>query len=121
MSKEPIEDPSLIGMIADEDTITGFLLAGVGQTDRARNRSNFYIVNHATPISDVEQAFTDMTSRNDISILLISQFIANDIRHLLDSYSQLYPTILEIPSKNQPYDPNKDSMLQKIKRFVASE
>lgn len=29
--------------------------------------------------------------------------IANDIRHLLKSYTQTIPTILEIPSKDHPY------------------
>jgi V-type H+-transporting ATPase subunit F len=43
----------LIGVIGDEDTVTGFLLAGVGNVD-ARRKSNFLIVDnsestHATP------------------------------------------------------------------------
>ena len=33
--------------------------------------------------------------------------IANEIRYLLDEYDQIIPAILEIPSKDAPYDPSK--------------
>jgi V-type H+-transporting ATPase subunit F len=47
--KEP--KGALIGVIGDEDTVTGFLLAGVGNVD-ARRKSNFLIVdNSETPSS----------------------------------------------------------------------
>lgn len=37
------------------------------------------------------------------------------IRHTIDSYNQTIPTVLEIPSKEQPYDPSKDFMLRRAK------
>ena len=37
------------------------------------------------------------------------------IRQAVDSYSKPIPAILEIPSKDQPYDPNQDSILSRVK------
>jgi vacuolar-type H+-ATPase subunit F/Vma7 len=43
------EDGSLVAVIADEDTVTGTLLAGVGQLDTSR-RPNFLVVNSSKGI-----------------------------------------------------------------------
>lgn len=37
------------------------------------------------------------------------------IRHVIDSHTVSIPAVLEIPSKDQPYDPNKDSILRRAK------
>ena len=37
------------------------------------------------------------------------------IRHVIDRYDKPIPAILEIPSKDHPYDPNKDSILRRAK------
>ena len=39
--------------------------------------------------------------------MLPSQQIANEIRHVLRDYNKIIPTVLEIPSKDQPYDPEQ--------------
>ena len=41
--------------------------------------------------------------------------IAEMIRHLLDRYEQPIPAVLEIPSKDMPYDHTKDSILRRAK------
>lgn len=56
---------------------------------------------------------SDFTNRDDIAILLIQQGFANQIRHVVDSYKKPLPAILEIPSKDTPYDPSKDSILSR--------
>lgn len=48
------------------------------------------------------------------------QVIAGMIRHLLDGYNKPVPAILEIPSKDAPYDPSQDSVLQRV-RFMFGE
>mgnify|MGYP001800895664 FL=1 len=40
------------------------------------------------------------------------------IRHVLDSYTQAIPAVLEIPSKEHPYDASKDSILRRAKVSV---
>lgn len=68
----------------------------------------------------VEEAFREFTNREDVAVLLINQGIANTIRHLLDNYTRPVPAILEVPSKDQPYDPTQDSILARVK-FMFGE
>ena len=109
-----------MAVIADEDTIAGFLLAGVGSAERGKNQ-NFLPVSTKTPKAQIEDAFKKFTARDDIGVLLISQDIAEIIRHLLDDYEQLLPTVLEIPSKDHPYDSSKDGIMQRIKRMLGQD
>ncbi|KAG9134016.1 hypothetical protein Leryth_004707 [Lithospermum erythrorhizon] len=111
---------ALIAMIADEDTVTGFLLAGVGNVD-LRRKTNYLIVDSKTTSKQIEDAFKEFTSREDIAIVLISQYVANMIRFLVDSYNKPIPAILEIPSKDHPYDPAHDSVLSRVKNLFATE
>eukprot|EP01084_Bolivina_argentea_P014067 26305_1 len=108
----------LIGIIGDEDTTTGFLLAGIGDRNRTGKR-NFLVVNSDTTLSQIEKGFKELTGRKDIGILLINQHIAEEIRHLLTQYDQKLPTILEIPSKNQLYDPDKDDVMIRVKKLLG--
>ena len=41
------------------------------------------------------------------------------IRHILDNYTAPIPAVLEIPSKNHPYDASKDSILRRAKVSVC--
>ncbi|KAL2485901.1 V-type proton ATPase subunit F [Abeliophyllum distichum] len=111
---------ALVAMITDEDTITGFLLAGVGNVD-LRRKTNYLIVDSKTTMKQIEEAFKEMTTREDIAIVLISQYVANMIRFLVDSYNKPIPAILEIPSKDHPYDPAHDSVLSRVKYLFSTE
>eukprot|EP00249_Psilotum_nudum_P006056 c19426_g1_i1 orf=616-993(-) len=111
---------SLIAVIADEDTVTGFLLAGVGNVD-LRRKTNYLIVDSKTTVKAIEEAFKEFTAREDIAIVLISQYIAGMIRFLVDSYRKPLPAILEIPSKDHPYDPSQDSILSRVKHMFSSD
>lgn len=52
---------------------------------------------------------------------LPSQQVANMIRFLVDSYNKPVPAILEIPSKDHPYDPAHDSVLSRVKYLFSAE
>ena len=41
--------------------------------------------------------------------------VAEMIRYVLDAYEQPIPAVLEIPSKDNPYDASKDSILRRAK------
>ncbi|XP_039163054.1 V-type proton ATPase subunit F [Eucalyptus grandis] len=102
------------------DTVTGFLLAGVGNVD-LRRKTNYLIVDSKTTVKAIEDTFKEFTSREDIAIVLISQYVANMIRFLVDSYNKPVPAILEIPSKDHPYDPAHDSVLSRVKYLFSAE
>ncbi|KAL2872327.1 H(+)-transporting V1 sector ATPase subunit F [Aspergillus lucknowensis] len=115
------KERQFLAVIGDEDSVTGLLLAGIGHvTDPPDAQRNFLVVDAKTENSTIEKAFQNFTrERNDIAVLLINQHIAERIRHAVDSYSEAFPAVLEIPSKDHPYDPEKDSVLKRVRRLFG--
>ena len=111
---------ALMAVIGDEDTVTGFLLAGVGNID-LRRKTNYLVVTDKTTTKQIEDAFKEMTAREDIAVVLISQFAADSIRYLVNEYDRPIPAVLEIPSKDKPYDATKDSVLQRVQHLMGTE
>ena len=95
-----------------------------------------------TPVPAIEEAFKKFVERDDIAILLINQYvcsilalagylrqpsnslrdaqIADKIRAVISKFNEPMPAILEIPSKEHPYDPNKDYILQRVRGMLGS-
>lgn len=102
---------------SNQDTVTGFLLAGVGH--RTADSCNFLTVKQDTKADVIESTLKAFTQRDDIGIILINQHVANNMRHILKDYNQTIPTILEIPSKEHPYDPEQDFIMQRVNMFLG--
>ncbi|GAB7340042.1 hypothetical protein MBLNU457_6541t2 [Dothideomycetes sp. NU457] len=125
------KDREFLAVIGDEDTVTGVLLAGVGRlvsvltlvqhvTEPPDSQKNYLVVDHKTETSTIEGAFTRFTSeRKDIAIVLINQHIADKIRSKVDAYNEAFPSLLEIPSKDHPYDPEKDSVMKRVRKLFG--
>lgn len=58
-------------------------------------------------MQDVEDQFKEFTNRDDIAVILINQHIAEMIRFTVDNYRKSIPAVLEIPSKDHPYEASK--------------
>jgi V-type H+-transporting ATPase subunit F len=56
--------------------------------------------------------------KNDGLMTLLDQ-IAERIRGRVDTYTEAFPAVLEIPSKDHPYDPEKDSVLRRVRRLFG--
>ena len=56
------------------------------------------------------------TDTEDVGIIMISQNIAEQIRNLIAEHNEVIPTIMEIPSKDVSYDPEKDTILCRAAR-----
>ena len=72
--------------------------------------------------SDIEDAFRSFSTRRDIGIILINQHICDMIRHVVKEHTEsgsTIPTVLEIPSVDHPYDPSKDSIMQRVQVFFG--
>ena len=67
----------------------------------------------------IEEFFRKVTNRSDVGIVLINQFAANLIRPLIRDYNKVIPTILEIPSKDLPYDASQDSIMQRVNMVLG--
>ncbi|KAK6579802.1 hypothetical protein PZA11_007510 [Diplocarpon coronariae] len=131
------KDRQFLAVIGDEDSVTGLLLAGIGHvTEPPDSQKNFLVVDSKTDNAAIEEAFERFTvERKDIGILLINQHvrlllwnrgtklmalqIAERIRHRVDTYTAAFPALLEIPSKDHPYDPEKDSVLRRVRRLFG--
>jgi len=112
----------LIAVIGDEDTCVGFLLGGIGEINKAKSPNlNFLVVDKNTSASEVEETFKAFLKRDDIDIILINQSIAEMIRYAIDAHTAAVPAVLEIPSKDHPYDPNKDSILRRAKGLMSAD
>ncbi|KAK4217778.1 ATPase, V1 complex, subunit F [Rhypophila sp. PSN 637] len=120
-SQADYKDRQFIAVIGDEDSVTGLLLAGIGHvTPAPDSQKNFLVVDAKTDNAAIEAAFERFTTeRKDIGIVLINQHIADRIRYRVDTYTAAFPTILEIPSKDHPYDPEKDSVLRRVRRLFG--
>ena len=114
----PIETGYYIAMIGDEDTVTGFLLTGIGQMEQDKT-TNFLLVRQKTTQEEIERAFNTFTQRDDVAILLINQHIANEIRPLIEKYDKPLPAILEIPSKDRPYKPDEDPIFKRVSNLLG--
>ncbi|KAI1485293.1 vacuolar ATP synthase [Biscogniauxia mediterranea] len=120
-SQADYKDRQFLAVIGDEDSVTGLLLAGIGHvTNPPDSQKNFLVVDNKTDASAIEAAFDSFTThRKDIGIVLINQHVADKIRHRIDTYTAAFPTVLEIPSKEHPYDPEKDSVLKRVRRLFG--
>lgn len=125
-----LRDRHLIAVIGDQDTVTGMLLAGVGHVDSrphlqggqaSHSKRNYFVADSKTPVEAVEEAFREMVGRRDVAIVLITQHIANIIRAVVDEFDQMLPAVVEIPSKDHPYDPEHDSVMRHVNRLFSNE
>lgn len=64
------------------------------------------------------QAIKDYTTETDYRCYHALQ-IAEKIRPTVDKYQQAFPALLEIPSKDHPYDPEKDSVLKRVQKMFG--
>ncbi|KAK0641550.1 ATPase, V1 complex, subunit F [Cercophora newfieldiana] len=120
-SQADYKDRQFLAVIGDEDSVTGLLLAGIGHvTAPPDSQKNFLVVDGKTDNATIEEAFERFTTeRKDVGIVLINQHVADRIRHRVDTYTAAFPTVLEIPSKDHPYDPEKDSVLRRVRRLFG--
>ena len=107
----------LTSIIADETTVTGFLLTGMGERNR-KGQTNFCVVKKDTPDGDIDKLLRELLARTDIGIILIGQDVAERVRNVILEHEEIIPTILEIPSKNNPYDPEKDPIVLRAAQIL---
>ncbi len=100
----------LIAVIGDESTVSGLLLTGMGERN-TKGETNFYVVEKDTTDDEIEKTMRAWLERSDIGIILISQNVAERVRNIIVEHEKIIPTILEIPSKGTPYEPEKDTVV----------
>ena len=74
-----------------------------------------------TPAGRIEAAFREFTARPDIAVVLVTQAVAEEIRPAIAAHAAAVPAILEIPSKDTPYNPAKDGVLARVRHLLGGE
>ncbi|MDD5959548.1 MAG: V-type ATP synthase subunit F [Methanobrevibacter wolinii] len=99
---------SSVAVIGDLDTITGFRLGGV---------STGYVVN----TEDEAKKALDELLESEISIIIITQKVADEIREYINKTmgSEIVPMIIEIPDKDGESESDNDQMRALIKRVIG--
>ena len=101
---------SSVAIIGDIDTVSGFRLGGVKK---------------AEVVSTSEEAIAafDKFLDDEISIIIITQLMANEIRNHIDRKigSSVLPMIIEIPDKDGSSEGSSDQINDLIKRVIGVE
>ena len=101
---------SSVAIIGDMDTVSGFRLGGVKKAE---------VVNNAEEAIVAFDKFLD----DEISIIIITQVLANEIRDHISRRigSEVLPMIIEIPDKDGSSEGSSDQMNDLIKRVIGVE
>ena len=101
---------SSVAIIGDIDVVSGFRLGGVKRAEVANS-------------AEEAVAAFDKILDEQISIIIITQVLANEIRNHINrkiGYSVL-PMIIEIPDKDGSSEGSSDQMADLIKRVIGVE
>ena len=101
---------SNIAVMADEDTVTGFMLGGL--------KDGF-------PVKDMEEAekiLSDLV-KEDYSVIITTEKIGDTIRDPINKLTseRTLPMIIEIPDKTGSIKSDSDPMRELIKRVIGVE
>ena len=101
---------SKIAIIADQDTVTGFMLGGVKE---------------GYPVEDTEEAGKTLEDlvRKDYSIIITTEKIGDELREKIDNLTseRALPMIIEIPDKTGSIERETDPLRELIKRVIGVE
>ena len=101
---------SSVAVIGDIDTVSGFRLGGVKQAE---------VVNTSEEAIAAFDKFLD----EEISIIIITQLLANEMRNHINRKigSDVLPMIIEIPDKDGSGEGSSDQINDLIKRVIGVE
>ncbi|MGZ7048945.1 MAG: V-type ATP synthase subunit F [Methanobacterium sp.] len=99
-----------IVVMADRDTVTGFMLGGLKET---------------YPVETTEEAEDTLKNliEQDFSIIITTEKIGDELRDSIDRFTKAsaLPMIIEIPDKSGPSERATDPMRELIKRVIGVE
>ena len=101
---------SNIAVMADEDTVTGFMLGGLKEGFPVKNKE------------EAEKILEDLVKK-DYSVIITTEKIGDEIRDPIDKLTseRTLPMIIEIPDKTGSIKRESDPMRELIKRVIGVE
>merc|ERR1711953_237808 len=95
----------------------------MGGQVRGDDQKNFMVVGDKTHPKETGDFFRVCSERTDFAMILITQKVAESISGALSEYEatgQVVPTVVIIPSKEQPYDPRTDPIMMRVATFLPT-
>lgn len=94
-------------VIGDEDTVLGFGIVGV-------------LGKIATNEEETRRAFHELLEDKEVSIIIITERLADQIRTLVDKYllTQSFPLIVEIPDRKGP-NPGRPGIKEMVNAAIG--
>jgi len=101
---------SKIAIMADQDTVTGFMLGGI--------KEGFIVENK----EEAEEKLVELV-KNDFSIIITTEKIGTEIRSTIDKVTgdSALPMIIEVPDKEGSMEREADPLRELIKRVIGVE
>ncbi len=101
---------SNIAIMADQDTVTGFMLGGIKDGYPVRN------------LGEADQTLEKLM-KTDVSIIIITEKIGDELRTKIDKLTRekTLPMIIEIPDKSGPIERESEPLRELIKRVIGVE
>ena len=99
-----------IVVMADPDTVTGFMLGGLKEAYSVKTTE------------EAENTLKNLLER-DFSIIITTEKIGDELRETIDRFTKTstLPMIIEIPDKSGPSKRATDPMRELIKRVIGVE
>jgi V/A-type H+-transporting ATPase subunit F len=101
---------SSIAVMADEDTVTGFMLGGIKEGYPIKN------------LEDAGKILEDLVKK-DFSVIITTEKIGDKFRDTINKLTseRALPMIIEIPDKTGSIERESDPMRELIKRVIGVE
>jgi len=94
------------------------LLAGIGERND-KGKTNFLVVSDKTTKTEIEEFFEVLMHDSRVSVILIEQHLAElYLRQRISEHTEVKPCICEIPSKEHPYNPSKDPIMNRASKLL---
>jgi V/A-type H+-transporting ATPase subunit F len=101
---------SKVAVLADQDTVTGFMLGGIKD---------------GYPVENMEEAGETLTEliEKDFSIIITTEKIGDEFRATISKLTseKALPMIIEIPDKTGSIERESDPLRELIKRVIGVE
>jgi V/A-type H+-transporting ATPase subunit F len=101
---------SKIAIMADQDTVTGFMLGGIKEGYTINNKE------------EAEQKLQELVKK-EFSIIITTEKIGTEIRSTIDKVTgeRALPMIIEVPDKEGAMEREADPLRELIKRVIGVE
>lgn len=117
-----LSDRTKVAVLADEATVNGFKLTGINGTEWTSQSAHgmfhyFHAVVDDADLKEVESQFQRLLERKEIAIIFLGRKVAELLKEELDKRQELFPIVMEIPSKNVRPSVEEEKLMKRLKEI----